>query len=132
MQLDMAEETHLPLFLHCRNSFNDFIGYPTVSFSTSLYSFLSSPPPFLSQSLTTIHLLSHTGILKRHRDKVVQGGVVGPFDVVSHVTGTWLYLPLYLPLQVHSFDGTLEEAQAYIDFGLYIGINGWWDFIPIS
>lgn len=26
---------------------------------------------------------------------------------------------------VHSFDGSLAEAQTFIDLGFYIGLNGW-------
>lgn len=63
-QLELCERTGLPLFLHCRNAFSDFID-----------------------------------VLKRNEMKF-KGGVM------------------------HSFDGTLVEAQAAIDFGLYIGING--------
>lgn len=39
-------------------------------------------------------------ILSRNKEKIRKGGVV------------------------HTFDGTLEQAQAFIDMGLYIGING--------
>ena len=41
------------------------------------------------------------GILKRKGDKLPAKGVI------------------------HSFDGTAEEAQAFIDLGYDIGINGW-------
>lgn len=68
-QLQLAEEFKLPLFLHCRNSHDDFMD-----------------------------------ILKRNHSKIEAcgGGVV------------------------HSFDGTLEEAQKVLDFHpkLYIGLNG--------
>uniref|UniRef100_A0A1I8P2V7 Deoxyribonuclease TATDN1 n=1 Tax=Stomoxys calcitrans TaxID=35570 RepID=A0A1I8P2V7_STOCA len=68
-QLSLAEEFRLPLFLHCRNSHDDFIE-----------------------------------ILRRNKSKLDScgGGVV------------------------HSFTGTLEEAQDVIDFhpNLYIGLNG--------
>lgn len=26
---------------------------------------------------------------------------------------------------VHSFDGTIDEAQRFIDMNFYIGLNGW-------
>lgn len=64
-QLDLVDKYELPLFLHCRNSFDDFFD-----------------------------------IVKRNANKIKKGGVV------------------------HSFDGTLEQAQAFIDLGFYIGING--------
>lgn len=64
-QLDLVVKYKLPLFLHCRNSSNDFYE-----------------------------------IIQQNQAKVTNGGVV------------------------HSFDGTLEEAQKYIELGFYIGING--------
>ena len=32
---------------------------------------------------------------------------------------------LPVSFQMHSFDGTLEEAREAVNFGLYIGLNGW-------
>lgn len=64
-QLNLVDKYELPLFLHSRNSFDDFYD-----------------------------------IIKRNKAKIRNGGVV------------------------HSFDGTLEQANAFIDFGFYIGING--------
>lgn len=64
-QLDLVEKYGLPLFLHCRNSFDDFYE-----------------------------------ILKRNLTKITNGGVV------------------------HSFDGTFDEAEKFIELGFFIGING--------
>lgn len=64
-QLSLAEESSLPLFLHCRSAASD------------LWS-----------------------ILNNRRDTLKGGGVV------------------------HSFDGTMSEAQSFIDLGYYIGLNG--------
>ena len=33
---------------------------------------------------------------------------------------------LFLWFQVHSFDGSEEEMEAAVEFGLYVGVNGWW------
>lgn len=65
-QLDLVVTHKLPLFLHCRNAFDDFFD-----------------------------------IIQRNAHKVRETGGV-----------------------VHSFDGTLEQAQKFIEFGFYIGING--------
>lgn len=65
-QLTLAEKYQLPLFLHCRNSFDDF-----------------------------------WEIVQRNGDKIQKTGGV-----------------------VHSFDGSLEQALKFIEFGFYIGING--------
>ena len=64
LQLDLAEEFRLPLFLHSRNCAEDFIR-----------------------------------IITENRSKI-SGGVI------------------------HSFTGSAEEAQQYLDLGFYIGING--------
>ena len=63
-QLIMSKEHKKPLFLHCRNAFEDMYN-----------------------------------ILNKYRN-----------DITSGV--------------VHSFDGSFEHAQKFIDLGLYIGING--------
>lgn len=65
-QLDLVQKYKLPLFLHCRNSFEDFYA-----------------------------------IIERNADKIRDVGGV-----------------------VHSFDGSLEQAKKFIEFGFYIGING--------
>lgn len=64
-QIDLVDKYELPLFLHCRNSFDDFYD-----------------------------------IVQRNAAKIRAGGVV------------------------HSFDGTLQQAKAFIDLGFFIGING--------
>ncbi|RWS11996.1 putative deoxyribonuclease TATDN1-like protein [Dinothrombium tinctorium] len=63
-QLEIAERTKLPLFLHCRNAADSLLN-----------------------------------ILIKNREKFNEG-------------------------VVHSFDGTLEEAEKFMELGLYIGING--------
>lgn len=64
-QLSLSEKSHLPLFLHCRDSAADLVA-----------------------------------ILRTNADRC-HGGVV------------------------HSFDGTKEEADAILELGYHIGINGW-------
>lgn len=64
-QFDLAESTRLPMFLHNRNTGEDF-----------------------------------GKLIKQHRSRFTHG-------------------------VVHSFTGSVEEMQQYLDLGLYIGINGW-------
>lgn len=65
-QFDLAESTRLPMFLHNRNTGEDF-----------------------------------GKLVSQHRSRFTHG-------------------------VVHSFTGSVEEMQQYLDLGLYIGINGWY------
>ncbi|GAB0088711.1 putative deoxyribonuclease TATDN1 [Sergentomyia squamirostris] len=64
-QIELMEIFDLPVFLHCRDSYKDFMA-----------------------------------ILERNMEKISHGGVV------------------------HSFDGSLEEANRLIDMGFYLGLTG--------
>lgn len=69
-QFDLAESTRLPMFLHNRNTGEDF-----------------------------------GKLVSQHRSRFTHG-------------------------VVHSFTGSVEEMQQYLDLGLYIGINGWYVEAP--
>lgn len=64
--------------------------------------------------------------MKRNRDRCV-GGVVRTFVHIYWFGGNLIRLigSTSFFFQVHSFDGTAEDAAALIDLDLYIGINGW-------
>ncbi|XP_068431868.1 deoxyribonuclease TATDN1 isoform X3 [Clinocottus analis] len=97
-QFDLAEETKLPMFLHCRNSHQEFTGR-------------SDPRRrvwFLYEAFDCFFCL----FLTRHHEE--EPGQMcrrsGSFSSSSFL--------------VHSFDGTAEEAAALVELDLFIGING--------
>jgi len=69
LQCQLARETKLPLFLHCRNAFDDFI------------------------DILQREIVDYSG------DHTLRG-------------------------VVHTFDGTLKDAETLVGFGFYLGING--------
>ena len=77
----------------------------------------------LEQSVMSLisYLCLSTDILRRNKSTLQSGGVVSPLVVL--VDNCTIY-------QVHSFDGSWDDAQAALDCGLYIGLNGW--LVPIS
>lgn len=70
--------------------------------------------------------LSLTDIMKRNRDRCV-GGVVSDIfhHLMRHITSLVFLSVFSIVSQVHSFDGSQQDAAALIDLDLYIGINGW-------
>lgn len=77
-------------------------------------------------------------IMRRNRERC-SGGVVGAhlccsshsnYELCSYSNGSHLLEIRLFSFQVHSFDGTADDAAAITDLDLYIGINGWWEHWP--
>lgn len=141
-QLDLAEETKLPMFLHCRNSHMDFLGG-----SVHLYDPVwETCRPNNPCSSVCVYQRSWGGTGTGVSEEWWAGSVIS--DVLNFLfcffarhsaarmctrnacSASWKRLELNIPIwpcQVHSFDGSAEDAAAILDLDLYIGINGWWE-----
>ena len=57
-------------------------------------------------------------ILEKYREQITAGGVVSSRSVLEQSK------TILLRAQIHSFDGTLDEALQFIQLGFFIGLNG--------
>lgn len=100
LQFTLAEATGLPLFLHCRQAFPDFLGNSIFRLGILLIGLIYLS--FFHDNLfyyNNFKATKNIEIVSRNRTRFTHG-------------------------VVHSFTGTEEEANAIIDLNLHIGLNG--------
>jgi len=96
---DLAERYNLPLFLHDRNTGGDFDRGCTRSRPSRRACAVAVHQRNLQLQPCMHAARAVAGIIRKHRDRFPAG-------------------------VVHSFTGSKEELDSYLDMGLYIGING--------
>lgn len=100
----------------CLSSGSESISFVISYFEFQLQQFAGlNKPLFLHNRAASKDLYE---ILAKYREQITAGGVVSLRSVLKRAK------TIRLLAQIHSFDGTLDEALQFIQLGFFIGLNG--------
>lgn len=116
-QIDLAEETKLPMFLHCRAAAEDLLEIVTRNQHRISGAVVSS-------SVWQVACVARVHLLWGIKCSALCANPIAVF--VIWVNFFWQLLRSFVWYsKVHSFGGTKSEAESFLNLGFYIGINGW-------